>query len=110
MGTWWMPGFLRALGEAYTHEPVSPRLVQLSQGCPRLHFSLKQQSDICNQVLFEKTHFLCLQGPHERGIRFLLRTTRNWPLSGDAPVEELVVGGVGVMTATEQLRDKVSTA
>jgi len=92
VGTWWMPGFLRALGEAYTHEVVSPRLVQLSQGCPRLHFN-----------------FLCLQGPHERGIRFLLRTTRYWPLSGDAPVEELVVGGVGVMTATRKLCDNLST-
>jgi hypothetical protein len=89
---------------------VSPRLVQLSQGCPRLHFSLQQQLDGCNQVVCDQTHFLCLQGPHERGIRFLLRTTRNWPLSGDAPVEELVVGGVGVMTATEYLCDNLSTA
>lgn len=32
--------FLRLPGVAYVHDPVSPRLVQLSQGCPRLHFSL----------------------------------------------------------------------
>jgi hypothetical protein len=32
--------FLRLPGEAYVHDAVSPRLVQLSQGWPRLHFSL----------------------------------------------------------------------
>jgi hypothetical protein len=33
--------FLRLLGVAYVHDAVSPRLVQLSQGWPRLHFSLQ---------------------------------------------------------------------
>lgn len=32
--------FLRLPGVAYVHEAVSPRLVQLSQGWPRLHFNL----------------------------------------------------------------------
>jgi hypothetical protein len=32
--------FLRLPGVAYEHDAVSPRLVQLSHGCPRLHFSL----------------------------------------------------------------------
>jgi hypothetical protein len=31
---------LRLPGVAYVHDPVSPRFVQLSQGWPRLHFSL----------------------------------------------------------------------
>ncbi len=59
---------------------MSPRLEQLSQGWPRLHLSLR-----------------CRQGAHERGTRFLLRTTRYccW-LSGDAPfVEDVEEGGVG---------------
>lgn len=61
-------------------EALSPRLVQLSHGFPRLHLS-----------------FLCLQGAHERGTLFLFRTTRNWP-SGDWPEwDELAEGGVGVM-------------
>ena len=69
--------FLRLLGAAYVQEGESPRLVQLSQGCPRLHFS-----------------FRCLQGAQDNGTRFLFRTMRNWELSGDAPVDELVEGGV----------------
>jgi hypothetical protein len=45
------------------------------------------------------TYFLCLHGAHESGIRFLLRTTLNWP-SGECPVLEGVVeGGVGVIVA-----------
>jgi hypothetical protein len=32
--------FLRLPGVAYVHDAVSPRLVQLSHGWPRLHFSL----------------------------------------------------------------------
>lgn len=35
--------FLRLPGVAYVHEPVSPRLTQLSHGWPRLHFSLRNQ-------------------------------------------------------------------
>lgn len=35
--------FLRLLGVAYVHDAVSPRLVQLSQGWPRLHFSLQKR-------------------------------------------------------------------
>jgi len=35
--------FLRLPGEAYVHDGASPRLVQLSQGWPRLHFSLQRQ-------------------------------------------------------------------
>lgn len=70
--------FLRLPGEAYVHDAVSPRFVQLSQGCARLHFS-----------------FLCRQGPHDRGMRFLLRTTLNWGSGGDCPaLEEVVEGGV----------------
>jgi hypothetical protein len=52
--------------------------VQLSQGWPRLHFSLR-----------------CLHGPHESGTRLRFRTTRNCWLSGDAPFDEVEDGGVG---------------
>ena len=38
--------FLRLPGVAYVHDAVSPRLVQLSQGWPRLHFSLRA-SAVC---------------------------------------------------------------
>ena len=42
------------------------------------------------------TYFRCLQAPHERGTRFLLRTTLNCGSGGDCPaLEELVEGGVG---------------
>jgi hypothetical protein len=58
--------FLRLPGEAYVHDTVSPRLVQLSQGWPRLHFS-----------------FLCLQGPQDNGTRFLFLTTLNWGSGGE---------------------------
>lgn len=48
-----------------------------------------------------RAHFLCLHGPHERGMRFLLRTTLNCP-SGDCPVfEEVEEGGVGVIFAID---------
>ena len=33
--------FLRLPGDAYVHDAVSPRFVQLSHGWPRLHFSLR---------------------------------------------------------------------
>lgn len=73
--------FLRLPGVAYVHDPVSPRLVQLSQGWPRLHFS-----------------FLCLHGPHDKGTRFLFRTTRNCGSGGDCPaLDDVVDGGVGGM-------------
>jgi hypothetical protein len=37
-------------------------------------------------------YFLC---PHDRGMRFLLRTTLNWGSGGDCPaLEEVVEGGV----------------
>ena len=47
------------------------------------------------------TYFRCLHGAHERGIRFLLRTTRCC-VSGErgdgAPaLDEVVEGGVGVI-------------
>ena len=35
--------FLRLPGVAYVHDDESPRLVQLSQGWPRLHFSLRSE-------------------------------------------------------------------
>jgi hypothetical protein len=73
--------FLRLLGVAYVHDAVSPRLVQLSQGWPRLHFSLR-----------------CLQAPHDSGTRFLFRTTLNCGSGGEWPaLDELVEGGVGGM-------------
>ena len=60
-------------------EAVSPRFVQLSHGEWRLHFSLR-----------------CRHGPHDKGMRFRLRTTRNW--SGEAPeCDECAEGGVGVI-------------
>jgi len=60
------------------HDAVSPRLVQLSHGWPRLHFSLR-----------------CLHGPHDSGILLRFRTTRNWLfVSGDAPLEDVEDGGV----------------
>lgn len=60
------------------HEVVSPRFVQLSQGCWRLHFSLR-----------------CLHGAQDNGIRLRFRTTRNCWASGDAPLEDVEEGGVG---------------
>ena len=63
-------------------DEASPLFVQLSQGDWRLHLS-----------------FRCLQGAHERGTRFRLRTTLKL-LSGEWPEwEEVVEGGVGVMLA-----------
>ena len=59
-------------------DDVSPRLMQLSHGAPRLHFSLR-----------------CRHGPQESGTRLRFRTTRNCWLSGDAPLEEVEEGGVG---------------
>lgn len=38
-------------GEAYVHDPVSPRLVQLSQGCARLHFNLPMSADTYQSVI-----------------------------------------------------------
>jgi hypothetical protein len=44
------------------------------------------------------TYFLCLHGPHDRGTRFLLRTTLNCGSGGDCPaLDEVVEGGVGGM-------------
>jgi hypothetical protein len=77
----WLPFFLAA-GAAYAQDEASPLFVQLSQGEWRLHLS-----------------FRCLQGAHERGTRFRLRTTLKL-LSGEWPEwEEVVEGGVGVMLA-----------
>jgi hypothetical protein len=46
-------------------------------------------------LLTSCAYFLCLQGPHDRGMRFLLRTTLNWGSGGDCPaLEEVVEGGV----------------
>lgn len=47
--------FLRLPGEAYVHDAVSPRFVQLSQGCARLHFSL--HSSVSRSHV---AHFVCL--------------------------------------------------
>ena len=46
----------------------------------------------------DRTHFLCRHGPHDKGTRFLFRTTRYWA-SGEWPpaLEDVVEGGVGVM-------------
>lgn len=77
--------FLRLPGEAYVHDGASPRLVQLSQGWPRLHLS-----------------FLCLHGPQDSGTRLRFRTTRNWGSGGDCPaLDDVVDGGVGGMVALE---------
>lgn len=77
--------FLRLPGVAYVHDGVSPRLVQLSQGWPRLHFS-----------------FLCLQGPHDSGTRLRFRTTLKWGSGGDWPeLDEVVEGGVGGMVVLD---------
>lgn len=91
--------FLRLPGAAYVHDPVSPRLVQLSQGWPRLHLSLSQ-SALTARVPARSTYFLCLQGPQDNGTRLRLRTTRNWGSGGDCPaLDEVVEGGVGGMVA-----------
>lgn len=47
--------------------------------------------------LLHLSYFLCRHGPQDKGILFLLRTTRYWPVSGEAPLEECVEGGVGVI-------------
>jgi hypothetical protein len=79
--------FLRLPGAAYVHDAVSPRLVQLSQGWPRLHFS-----------------FRCLHAPQDKGTRFRLRTTLNCGSGGECPaLEEVVEGGVGGMVAMVSL-------
>jgi hypothetical protein len=89
--------FLRLPGVAYVHDVASPRLVQLSQGCPRLHFSLFP-SVFAFHCVFRCTYFLCLHGPQDRGTRFLLRTTLNCGSGGDCPaLDEVVEGGVGGM-------------
>ena len=74
------------------HEAVFPRFVQLSQGCPRLHFS-----------------FRCLQGAHDSGIRLRFRTTRNCALSGDAPFEDVDEGGVGWLGEGAMAGEQIST-
>jgi hypothetical protein len=87
--------FLRLPGVAYVHDPVSPRLVQLSQGWPRLHFSLSR-SVWRGCAVVAMAYFLCLHGPHDRGTRFLLRTTLNCWSGGEYPaLDEVVEGGVG---------------
>jgi hypothetical protein len=82
---------------------MSPRFVQLSHGCPRLHFNLL--SSLARANLMERLaarrrtwghYFLCRHGPHDSGTLLRFRTTRYWP-SGEAPLEEVVEGGVGVM-------------
>jgi hypothetical protein len=41
-------------------------------------------------------YFLCLHGPHDKGTRFLLRTTLNCGSGGDCPaLDDVVEGGVG---------------
>lgn len=72
------PALRLVVDAAYVQLEISPRFVQLSQGCARLHLSLR-----------------FLHGAHDSGTLFRFRTTRNWPWSGDAPVEEVVDGGVG---------------
>ena len=69
--------FLRLPGVAYVHDAVSPRLVQLSQGWPRLHFSLGQSAFKLRLVYEVIAYLRCLQGPQDKGTRFLLRTTLN---------------------------------
>lgn len=59
-------------------EAASPRLVQFSHGCARLHFN-----------------FLCRHGAHERGTLFLFLITLNCSLGECAPALEDVDGGVG---------------
>ncbi len=48
-------------------------------------------------------YFRFLQGAHESGTRFLLRTTRYGPSGDCMPLLDVVVadGGVGVMLAVE---------
>jgi hypothetical protein len=58
------------------HDSISLRLTQLSQGWPRLHFSLR-----------------CRHGAHDSGMRFLFLTTRNCWLIGLVPGELLALGG-----------------
>lgn len=43
-------------------------------------------------------YFLCLQGAHERGIRFLLRTTLKWPSGECGVLDEVVEDGVGAIS------------
>lgn len=62
-----------------------------------------RHSSLIERIAILSTHFLCRHGAHDNGILFLLRTTRNWPLSGDVPFDELVVGGVGVMLDLEKI-------
>jgi hypothetical protein len=94
--------FLRLPGAAYVHDAVSPRLVQLSQGWPRLHFSLQMSACDDGPLRVEiYAYFRCLHAPHDKGTRFRLRTTLNCGFGGDCPaLEEVVEGGVGGMIAT----------
>jgi hypothetical protein len=71
----WLP-FLRAEGEAYEQEELSPRLTQLSHaGEARLHFSLEPVSGKKKKQKEHRAYFRCLHGAHDRGTRFRLRTT-----------------------------------
>lgn len=98
--------------------------MQFSQGMERLHFSLvvgglvsakiprkiggEAGNEGSNGGNYEtknrdtagrqKTHFLCLQGAHDNGTLFRLRTTR-YCVSGEFPVDDPVEGGVGDITA-----------
>lgn len=97
--------FLRVPGVAYPHDAVSPRLEQLSQGWPRLHFSLALSASSNGLVSGEMiAYFLCLHGPQDKGTRFLFRTTLNWGSGGDWPaLDEVVEGGVGGMALRSAL-------
>ena len=47
---------------------------------------------------FAETYFLCLQGPHDNGTLFRLRTTLKCGSGGDCPaLDDVVEGGVGGM-------------
>lgn len=71
--------FLRLPGVAYVHDAVSPRLVQLSQGWPRLHLSLWQSAlgGRRQRDRMRSAYLRCLQGPQDSGTRLRLRTTLN---------------------------------
>jgi hypothetical protein len=97
--------FLRLPGAAYVHDAVSPRLVQLSQGWPRLHFSLQLSAYDDRLFSFEMyAYFRCLHAPQDKGTRFRLRTTLNCGSGGECPaLEEVVEGGVGGIVAMMSL-------
>lgn len=63
--------FLRLPGVAYVQEALSPRLVQLSHGCPRLHLSLTKIVSRRSYLLaFQRALTFCACRVHMRGAPY----------------------------------------